>query len=349
MTRLSFRKIEYIALMIICSAMLVACKKHKDETQDPPIVRDGGVYIINEGNYQWSNGTVDYYRFADGSLTDDIFESVNQRPLGDVVQSMIIDDGRGYIIVNNSGKVEAVSLIDFASVGTITGLTSPRYLIPVGGGKAYVSDLYSNSLSIVDLSTFQKTGQIPLHGSTEEMVLSGQTVFVTNTRTSFIYLVDIVTHTLVDSIAVGYASNSIRMDKDGKLWVLCAGDKAQSVNARFYRIDAVTKQVIISFDLGNSIDIWDKMTMNGAEDIIYFLNNGVWKLEITASSLASGPLISKGSSQFYGIGVDPVSGNIYVSDAIDYVQKGKVFRFKPDGTLINSFSTGIIPSGFCFH
>jgi hypothetical protein len=40
---------------------------------------------------------------------------------------------------------------------------------------------------------------------------------------------------------------------------------------------------------------------------------------------------------------------IYVSDAIDYVQKGKVYIYKPDGILSNSFSAGIIPGEFYFY
>jgi len=60
-------------------------------------------------------------------------------------------------------------------------------------------------------------------------------------------------------------------------------------------------------------------------------------------------LISQGSRNLYGLGVDPTTGNIYVSDAIDYVQKGKVYRYHPDGSLIDSFTAGVIPGGFYFQ
>jgi hypothetical protein len=343
-------KYKVLINLLLISLLLAGAACKKDETTpDPPPVQDGGVYIINEGNYNWSNGTIDYYRFANSTLTGDIFGSVNHHALGDVVQSMSISNGRGYIVVNNSGKVEVVNISDFSSAGTITGLTSPRYLLPVGNNKAYVTDLYSNSINVVDISMFQKTGQIPLHGSTEEMVLSGTTVYVTNTRTSYAYLLDVTTNTLTDSIAVGYAANSIRMDKNGKIWVMCAGDQAQSINAGIYQIDPQTKAVIKTFPLGNSLNIWDKITMNGSSDIIYYLNSGVWKLDITATSLPSSALIAQGSKLFHGLGADPTTGTIYVSDAIDYVQQGKVYRYTADGTYVDSFSAGIIPAGFCFR
>jgi hypothetical protein len=50
----------------------------------------------------------------------------------------------------------------------------------------------------------------------------------------------------------------------------------------------------------------------------------------------------------YSLGVDPVSGDIYLSDAIDYIQAGLVFRYNRYGTLLDSFTAGIIPGSFCF-
>jgi hypothetical protein len=336
-------------LLISVLFVLTSCKKDDPPDDSQPPVSDGGVYIICEGNYQWSNGSIDYYRFADSSVTENIFESINQRPLGDVVQSMTITDGKGYIVVNNSGKVEAVNMDGFTSAGSITGLISPRYLLPVGNHRAYVSDLYSNSISIVDLNTMQKTGSINLHGSSEEMILWDDNVFVTNTRTSYVYLVDLSSDLVTDSIAVGFASNSIRLDKDNKIWVSCAGDATLSINASLYKIDPATRLVVTSFDLGSPLNIWDKMTINGSKDIIYYLNNGLWKLNINATTLETTPLIARDGRTLQGLGVDPDNGVIWLSDAKDYVQKGMVFRYHADGNLISSFSTGIIPSGFYFY
>lgn len=341
--------ITRIAAILSLAFILTSCKKDDDPDITPP-VQDGGVYIMNEGNFNWGNGSIDYYRFADGSLNENIFETVNDRPLGDVVQSMTIYDGRAYIVVNNSGKVEVVNMSDFSSAGTITGFTSPRYLISVSVDKAYVSDLYSNSISLVDINTMQVTGHIPLKGSSEEMLLVGNgKVWVTNTRSSYIYIVDVASAAVIDSIAVGYASHCIRWDLTGMVWVLCAGDAAQSINAGLYRLHPFTDSVMAFYDLGVPLNIWDKMALNENLNEIYYLNNGLWKMSITAGSLPSAPMISEGSNNFYGLGVDPQSGDIYLSDALDYVQKGRVYRYSKDGVLINSFAAGIIPSGFYFH
>ena len=337
-----------MVLLGFASLFLNACKKDDPPPDDPPAL-DGGVYIINEGNYQWGNGSVDYLRFTDGTYSQDVFNTVNGRPLGDVVQSMTIYNGRAYIVVNNSGKIEVVDITNFASVGTIPGLTSPRYCLPVSASKAYVTDLYSNSISIVDLNSLSKTGQIPLRGSTEALLRVGDTVYVTNTRTSFLYLVNPNTDALIDSIAIGFASNSLLMDQSGKLWVLCAGDELQSINATLFVIDRVGGSVIRSFDLGSSLQIWDRVYKNASGDRIYYSCHGIWSMATDALTLPAFPLISENGHTFHGMGIDPTNGTIYVSDAIDYVQHGKVFRYTEAGTIIDSFTAGIIPSAFVFN
>ncbi len=52
---------------------------------------------------------------------------------------------------------------------------------------------------------------------------------------------------------------------------------------------------------------------------------------------------------FYGLGIDPYTGDIYLGDAIDQVQRGIVYRYKSDGTVIDTFKTGINPGFFCFR
>ncbi len=42
----------------------------------------------------------------------------------------------------------------------------------------------------------------------------------------------------------------------------------------------------------------------------------------------------------------PYTGDIYLGDAIDQVQRGIVYRYKSDGTAIDTFKTGINPGFF---
>jgi hypothetical protein len=57
----------------------------------------------------------------------------------------------------------------------------------------------------------------------------------------------------------------------------------------------------------------------------------------------------QGTKLFYGLGINSKDYSIYVSDAIDYVQKSKIEIYSVNGTFIKSFNSGIISNGFVFE
>ncbi|MEI6852538.1 MAG: DUF5074 domain-containing protein [Bacteroidota bacterium] len=334
----------------ISLTLFISCKKDTPpDDSNTDITKDHGVFIVNEGNYMWSNASVSNYNFVNGSCTEDIFDEMNHRPLGDVAQSLTVINSKAYIVVNNSNKIEIVDLAHFTSLGVISGLTSPRYFLEVNPNKAYVSDLYGNSVSIIDLNSNIKTGSIPCKGSTEEMLLIGSEVFVTNTRTDKIYVINTNTDVVVDSIQVGLASNSLAIDKNGKLWVFCAGDAVNSIHASLFKVNTATRLVEQSFSLPDGLDIWDKMRINAAKDTLYYMDHGIYQMPITSVSLPSAPLIQQGSSIFHGIGINTNDNTIFVADAVDYIQKGIVRYYSSTGALKGSINTGIIPVDFYFY
>jgi hypothetical protein len=82
--------------------------------------------------------------------------------------------------------------------------------------------------------------------------------------------------------------------------------------------------------------------------MLYFLNAGVFRMSINDSQLPATAFIPGTSGNFYGLGIHPISGDVYVSDAIDFVQQGKVLRYSSAGTLSSDFTVGIIPGDFLF-
>jgi hypothetical protein len=51
---------------------------------------------------------------------------------------------------------------------------------------------------------------------------------------------------------------------------------------------------------------------------------------------------------YYGLTVCPRTGDVYVADAIDYVQQGMIYRYSKERVLIDEFYVGIIPGAFCW-
>ncbi len=307
-----------------------------------------GVYITNEGGFTYNNASVSFFDSKTGVVVQDIYKKVNQIPLGDVCQSMTMFNTKTYIVVNNSSKVEVVNMQDFLRTSTITGFTSPRYLLPVSNNKAYVTDLYANAITIVDLSSNSISGNIPIKKGTEQLTIIYGHVFVTHLFSNQLYVINAQQDVVEDSITVGYGASSLQQDKNGKLWVLCSGDSLQHLSSALYKINPITKVIEHSFIFSGNNLAW-RLTMNGNKDTLYFLNKDVYRMSITDMQLPPTPFIAAGNRMLYGLGVEPSSGDVYVSDAIDYAQRGKVFRYQNDGMLIQSFLAGIIPGDFYFN
>ena len=113
------------------------------------------------------------------------------------------------------------------------------------------------------------------------------------------------------------------------------------------RIDPSSGTVEKSFTL-TSDGAPSRLAINGTGDSILFINDGIWKLGITQTSLGNHPYLVTGSHLYYSLGIDPLTSELYLSDAIDYQQQGIIYRYSSLGMKVDSFKTGIIPGSFCF-
>lgn len=340
---------RFLFVWFLCM-LLFSCRKDKPEDNPQPSIsiNENGVYITNEGNFQFGNAKVSYYDPAQKTVKEDLFQPANNRPLGDVCQSMYLFNGKAYLILNNSGKIEVVNPGSFVSTAIITGLTSPRYFLPVSNNKAYVTDFASNNIAIVDLSKNTITGKISCIGWAEELALAYGKAFVTNQKRDRVYVINTTTDLLADSITVGYGSNSIVEDKNGKLWVLCGGSQIDGIKASLHCIDPISNTVEQAFQFPGTSDAPWRLDINGSNDTLYFLNKGVFRMAVNSTGLPADAFILEGNNNFYGLGIDPVTNIIYVSDAVDYVQTGVIYRYTSQGILLNTFRAGIIPGDFYF-
>lgn len=91
------------------------------------------------------------------------------------------------------------------------------------------------------------------------------------------------------------------------------------------------------------------MQLNGGRDTLYFINNDIWRMPVVADHVPVRPFLKYKQTKFYGLSIDPNTSEVYVADAIDYQQKGIVYRYSPEGELLDEFRAGIIPGAFCWY
>jgi DNA-binding beta-propeller fold protein YncE len=340
-------KLLYCLLVL---SLLSACVK--DKPQEPvksgtTINADSKVLVVNEGGFGYNNADITIYDPASGSITDNYYRQQNSnQALGDVCQSACKFNNRYYLMMNNSNEVKVVDADNFVKTAAIPGFNSPRYLLPLTYSKAYVSDLYASSIQIIDLNSNTITGNIPCMSGTEEMVMIYNKAFVTCSNSQYCYVINAATDAITDSIPVGKNATSLVIDRYSKLWVLAGGNSSQA--GKLLRINPVTLQTELSLSF-NLTDNANHLRINKTRDTLYYLNKGIHRFLISDSQLPSSPLVNQGTKVYYGLGVNPKDYTIYVSDAIDYVQKSKIEVYKPDGTLKSSFNAGVISNGFVFE
>ena len=112
---------------------------------------------------------------------------------------------------------------------------------------------------------------------------------------------------------------------NNNLWVLSSGGINEE-QGELNQIDPSTNNIIQTMVFSDISNSPNNLKISPDGETIYYLNNGVNQLSIYASSLPSSSFINQNGALFYGLGISPTN-DIYVSDAVDYVQSGIVYRY----------------------
>jgi YVTN family beta-propeller protein len=358
-------KTKNIQLLIALSltTVVVSCKKDKPEesTNNTAVPAEfaNAVFVVNEGQFSGGTGTITYYNKLSGAVNQNIFETKNGYPLGNIAQSMSIYNGNGYVVVNNAGKVEIVNPDNFVSKGVISGFTLPRYFLGIDNSKAYISEWgtggSAGAIRVVDLTTKTITQTIATGKGAEEMVKIGNKVYVACSggfdADSVISIIDINTNTVVNTIAVGANPASMQVDANGKLWVLCYGRYNASFSmleetGKLLRINPTTNTIEASFQFSSIYSQPSRLTINAAKNNLYYLyDDAIYSHSISAAALSITPLVARG---FYSLAIDNTTDVIYAGDAGNFSSAGKVIRYTIAGLIKDSIAAGIVPTNFCF-
>lgn len=341
------------------SAFLAGCMKwdYGEMTEDFN-AKGSGLFICNEGNFQYSNATLSYYDPKTDTVENEIFFRANGYRLGDVVQSMTVHGDKGWVVVNNSHIVWAIDVNTFRETGRIENLTFPRYIHFISDEKAYITQIWDNRIFIVNPRKYEITGYITVpgmtmeSGSTEQMVQYGKYVFCNCwSYQNRIIKIDTETDEVVASLVVGIQPTSLVLDKYNKLWTVTDGGYEGSVYGNeapaLYRIDAETFTIEQCFSFGDD-ETPSEVQLNGDRDRLYWINDDIWCMDVTATSIPVEPFLKSRNTRYYGLTVNPVNGEVYVADAIDYQQQGKIYRYSAAGDLIDEFYVGVTPGAFAW-
>lgn len=347
---------KYWCILIGLSVLFSAC------TDTPtPVLGDyeEGVFTVNEGVFGQTSGTITYYNREHKTTESKIFKKVNMRDLGDVVQSLTFYEDKGYIVVNNSNKIEVVNAHTFEEKAQITGLRLPRYFLPVSTSKAYVSewgtDGLTGSIAVLDLTNHTISNRIAVGVGPEQLLLKDGKVYITHVggyaSNNIVTVLDSSTDQVETTIDVLDRPSACVEDLDGNIWVACAGkvayltypvvDTANSTESALVKIDPLSNTVVQTQSFGKGNAVSNLIINSNTKAELYYSRSGkVWKYVIGA-----GAETALFSGSFYGLGYDPVSTYIYAATSVG-VNLAEAKRYQTNGTLVDSYTVGVFANSF---
>ena len=323
-----------------------SCEKlnPEDNSSNVSINGNGLVLIGNEGNFQYGNSSISSYNKNTQEIATNIYQNINQSPLGDVLHSISHIDHQLFLVINNSSKIVVINDETFLYEYEIDNLLSPRKIIKVNNSKYYITDLYSNSIYIYN--AYQNTtSEIAVNGWCEDILMQNGKVYACNVTNDQIYVINSEDDSILDSISVGQNPVSIKEDLKGDLWVLCQGSVSNNENPSISIIKTQSLQIIKNFNLESNQSY--PSSMNIFKNEVFFINKHVYKIPSIEDTLQEIIWENTGNT-FYNLSIDPYNKDLYITDAKDYVQNGSLLIIDSIGNLKNEVTTGIIPKSIVF-
>ena len=289
-------------LGLFCAVLMLSLSGCEYEDDFPAGVGEGNIeaIVLNEGRIGTNMGAISVL-YRNGMVSPDVFRVVNNRPLGDVAQSITMINGKYFVALNNSKKIEIVDSQTFKSEGTIlyTQAGLPRQIVSVSDTTAIVSDLLSNNVSGTDLpSQLVRIRTVPPYGTpleyivirkwVEYMEVADNKLFGMTAKGLYVFDLDNITQEgsrMIEDVYNEETTKTCKMlkDKNGRIWALMnERDKSKLTAVLLKCIDPETEKVITTYRLpfvdkneakeGDVVGTvsYNRTDMDAAKTLIYF-------------------------------------------------------------------------------
>lgn len=337
-------------LPLLVAAFFAGCDDMESVFPDVSVVdtdMKGALYVLCDGNYSLNNSTLALYDFGLRALNSDFFQITNGRKLGDTGNEIQRYGSKIYIAVNGSSQIEVIDVKTGLSIKQIpffdgSKARQPRYMA-FWEDKVYVCS-FDGTVARIDTSTLEVEAFAKVGRNPDGITVSNKKLYVSNSggldyATSVGYdntvsVIDIAGFTEVKKIIVGCNPYRIHSDAYGYVYVACRGDYKEQKPV-FQCINSMNDRVMVTWDIAvMNFDIY--------EDNAYLYNydsetkeSWIKVFSLTTREVVRESFITDGTEIVtpYGISIDQENGDVFITDAGNYISSGNVFCFKNDGTL----------------
>jgi len=300
--------------------------------------------------------------------------------LGEAPNQIVIRGNCAYVVNSLDHDIQIIDLTTETTVGYII-IGEPRNpfnMAFVDSQYAYVTNLFTNTISKVDVINQTVVGEYGVGQAPEGLLVVGKKLFICCTGFEFyayrnlsgrkwvfdptqrandlkaytyipgkVYVFDLESEMVVDSIPVGINPQYLDLDPEGELNVVCTGDY-WSVWGTIYRIDPSTNTVIDSLPTGGMPGV-----ISIGTDGVGYLAAGGWYPDsgklFTFDSFADTMIHGAENPIHTGYGVIAVNA-LHPSQVLTCnFDADQISRLKWDGTVLNQYPAGDGPISVAFY
>jgi len=351
-----FTKVNLILLSSFFA--VISCKKEHTLpalSQEQSIRASTGFYVINEGGFNKSNGSISYINLDNNKIYNNVYANANNgAALGDVIQSASLVDSNLFIACNNSNALIKANAFSFKRDAAVSPANSPRFSV-ASNGKLFVSEWNGNSVGVYEQGRLTRSAKIATGIGPEALLVLNNTLYCTNSGgfgiDSTLTIINAANNVIIKTIGVSDGPTAL-CEQNGYLYVLCRGDYgldfgsfSDDTEPYMNVIRLSDNQLVKQVKLGSKGDHFTKMAIDSLRNRILILANDVLIFNTITNALSSQKFAN---GFYYGIGINPKNSDVMLADAGNYVGAGKVKHYTANGSLKATYSVGVIPNGFVF-
>ncbi|GAA3786896.1 hypothetical protein GCM10022271_19310 [Corallibacter vietnamensis] len=351
--------LKFLTFSLLLALVTTSCSSDDDLVIPPVSLGDyaNGIIVSAEGG----PASISYISNDFSVIENNVYENVNGEAPGVYLQSIGFNNNEAYIVSDNVNVINVVNRYTFENEGVIaTGLQTPRYIDFVNG-KGYVSnwgdgsDTSDDFIAVIDLATNTVETTIPIGEGPERVLVHNGNVYVSHKGgwnvNNIISVIDLSDNS-VSTITVNDTPDEMIINSSNELVVLSEGANLYwqtppvETQASITKIDLATNTVSETLTFANGAHPSQMAFDNGT--IYYVLNNEVFAMSETETTLPTASIINLGAITTYGLAVN--DGNVYVTDAKDFSSVGDLLVYDLGSTvLINTFEVGVNASKIYFN
>jgi len=362
-----------IALFALGILVFTACNDDDDGASAPAPAAPTALIGI-EGTSPNGISSLASYNITNQTVENNVFRKANINPMGSQLSDMMLDVERNQLVLvlPGSNKIIYADANTLEITKQIQDLMQIRNVAKVLDNLYYVSCPELPGFYVINANNGNVVKEVELDGTSNqtEIAVWQDIAFICNTGNailgdSTISLIRTSEDTLITSLMVGHTPNSMVIDEENNLWILCSGE-FMATNPLGSGIGSLWK-----YNLDTMYRDIDSGWTISPDTVKYFTDNQLRPNNLIydeqganlyyIDGLPSGNIVSTGknvnrlnetplvSNNYYTIAFDSENQELYGTKVPgDIETNGDLQVFDPVGNLKTSIRIGVKPNNVLF-